>query len=123
MRADERRTIRAFAPAGLRQFNGKIFSHTRLIFEPQFFGIVGYAAISKARQRRKFWEKLAAQLDDLIAELDEFGGETFQRSLVDQPLFQDGVAGTQGARVTLEQRQVSGMRLAQEQVHKTPARA
>ena len=84
MRADERGAIGAFASARLGEFHGEILFHARLIFEAQFLGVVGDAAIGQPRERRKFGDEFAAQADDFVAELDEFGGETFQRGFIER---------------------------------------
>ena len=54
VRPDQRGAIRPFAVARLREFDGEILFHARLVFDAQFLGVVGNAAIRQPRQRGKF---------------------------------------------------------------------
>ena len=123
MRADERGAVGAFTVASLREFHGEITFHTGQIFEPQFLGVVGNAAIREARERGKFRHEFAAGADDFIAELHEFGGKTFECGLVHDALFEQGISRADGVHVALEQRQIKGIGLCEQQINETPPRA
>src|SRR5690349_19052507 len=61
--------------------------------------------------------------DEFAAEPDQLGGETIQRGLIHNSLFQQSVARTQSLSISLQQRQICWMRLREQQIQKTSPRA
>ena len=60
---------------------------------------------------------------NLVAELDDFDGETFQRGFVDGAAFQQCIAGAHGAGVVLQKGKVSGQGLGEEEIEEAPPAA
>jgi hypothetical protein len=86
-------------------------------------GVVGDAAVGKAGERGKFRHEFAAGADDAVAKLDELGGETFKRGLIRDAGLEEGIAGADAVHVALEQREVAGLGLREQQVKEAAARA
>ena len=59
----------------------------------------------------------------MVAELDDFDGETFQRGFVDGAAFKQCIAGAYGAGVVLQKGQVSGHGLGEEKIKEAPSAA
>ena len=87
MRADQGGAKTFFARARGCEFHGEIILHARRVFDAQFLGVIGNAAIREACERGKFRHQLAARADEVVAELYKFGGKTGERGFVRGALF------------------------------------
>ena len=59
--------------------------------------------------------------DELVAQLDDFSGETVESGFINRLALEKRVAGTHGTGVTLEQVKVAGDGLGEEEIQKTAA--
>ena len=59
--------------------------------------------------------------DELVAQLDDFSGETVESGFINRLALEKRVAGTHGTGVTLEQVKVAGDGLGEEKIQKTAA--
>ena len=123
MGADEGGAETAFPGAGLGEFDGEIVFDTGQIINAEFLGIIRDATVGEAGERGEFGDELAAGADDFVAELDEFLGEAVEGGFIGQALFEDGVAGADAVHVALEEGQVAGLGLGEEEVEKAAAGA
>jgi hypothetical protein len=111
-----------FAPGRLGEFNGEVGFYGWEIVEGELFETAGDAAEGLTGKRCKARDQIVSEADDFRAGGDELAGESFECSWIMLALFEQGVAGAQGAHITLEQGQVGGVGLGQKQVEK-PASA
>lgn len=116
MRADNGRALTLFPVPGLRQLHGKVALHTGAVFHAQFLGVVRDPPECQARQRREPGEELLAKPDQLVAAFHQFPRKTVQGGRVDHALFEDGVAGAHSLHVALQEGQITGVGLGEEQV-------
>jgi hypothetical protein len=123
MWADERGAIGAFTGAGLGEFDGKIFFDARLVFEAKFLGIVGDPTIGEAGERRQLGNQFMPHANEVIAEFHQLRREAFECEFVHDALLEQSIARAECTGVTLQQRQISGMCLRQQQVNKAASRA
>ena len=123
VRADHGHAIGLLTRARLGEFEREVVLDAGLVFESEFLGVVGDAAIREPGQGREFGNQLAAQLDDFLAERNQLTGKTFQRHGIKGTLFQQCVARTERLRVTLQDRDVRRERLREQQVEETPTPA
>lgn len=123
VRPDDGGAVGAFAVAGPGEFHGEIGLHAGLVFEAEFLGIVGNAAVGEAREGGDAGQEFAAGGDELVAEGDEFLGKTVEQGGVRSALFQQGIARAEGVSVALEEGQVGGLGLGEEQVEEAAAGA
>ena len=105
---------RRFAPLGLGEFHGEILPHAREVVDAQFLGVVGDAAVGQARQRPQFGDELVPLADDFVAGRYKLARETLEGGFIQDGAFEQRIAGPQRPRVSLQQRQVGGIRLRQE---------
>ena len=59
--------------------------------------------------------------DELVAQLDDFSGETVESGFINRLALEKRVAGTNGTGVTLQQVKVAGDGLGEEEIQKTAA--
>ena len=123
MGADEGGAEAAFAGAGLGEFDGEIVYDAGQIIKAEVLGIVGNAAVGEAGEGGEFGDEFAAGADEVVAEFDEFRGEAVEGGFVGLALFEDGVAGADAVQVALEEGQVAGLGLSEEEVEKAAAGA
>src|SRR6266404_3001918 len=121
MRTNDRGAIAALTLPGLGQLDGKVLLHAGKVIQAQILGLICYSTICEPRERREFWNEFAPKTEQLLAHADEFAGKAIQSRGVDNRALQQSIARSQRACVALEQRQVGGMRLGQEQIQESSA--
>ena len=104
----------------MREFDNEVRLDGWLIDQSQLFLALSDATIRGDGQRAEAGQKRAPMLSDLAAGLDQFTCETLECDFLDCVLFQKSIARTQRLSVTLEQAEIRGLRLSQEQI-KEPA--
>ena len=114
----KRKRFLARAVAG--QFDREVIVDGGLVFQRELFLRPGQALAGLLGQGLQARQKLVPESHQLRARFDQLAREALERAGVGRGLFEQGVAGAQGGGVALQQGKIDRVRLAQQQIHKTP---